>query len=210
MGFHYIAKLSVFIKKCFFGGILLFPWYFEFSEGKVEVFYFFQGKMQNTSEFWLFPPVFHFSLSILTFLREKWRFFTFSKGKCKIPQNFDFSLRFSLFPPKYLQFYLQNTEEKVKNQRENSKYRGILHFPLEKVKKTPLFPQKSQNTEGKVKNRRGKVKNPRYFAFSLGKSEKNQGKSQNTKGKVKILREKQNTSEKALFPPKIPTRRIAS
>ena len=81
-----------------------------------------------------------------------------------------------------------------------------MHFPLEKVKKTPLFPQKSQNTEGKVKNRRGKVKNPRYFAFSLGKSEKNQGKSQNTKGKVKILREKQNTSEKALFPPKIPTR----
>ena len=38
-------------KKCFFRGILLFPWYFEFSEGKVEVFYFFQGKMQNTSEF---------------------------------------------------------------------------------------------------------------------------------------------------------------
>ena len=32
-------------------GFSLFPQYFDFSEGKVEVFYFFQGKMQNTSVF---------------------------------------------------------------------------------------------------------------------------------------------------------------
>ena len=63
-----------------FRGILLFPWYFDFSP------------------------------RILTFLGEKWRFFTFSKGKCKIPRNFEFS------------------EEKVEVfyffQRENAKYRG--------------------------------------------------------------------------------------
>ena len=32
-------------------GFSVFPQYFDFSEGKVEVFYFFQGKMQNTSVF---------------------------------------------------------------------------------------------------------------------------------------------------------------
>ena len=100
---------------------------------------------------------------------------------------------------------MQNTPEKVKNQREKSKFWGkfensggkvkipryFAFFPG-KSKKPPLFPQKSQNSGGKLKI-------PGYFAFSLGKSEK-------TKGKVKIPREKQNTSEKALFPPKIPTR----
>ena len=121
--------------------------------------------MQNTSEFWLFPPVFHFSLSILTFLREKWRFFTFSKGKCKIPRYFEFSLWFFTFSsvfwrenwkdfggksenpegkvkiPGYFPFSLVKSKKpplfprKLKKPREKSKFRGILHFPSEKVKK---------------------------------------------------------------------------
>ena len=80
---------------------------------------------------------------------------------------------------------MQNTPEKVKNQREKSKFWG------------------------KIENSGGKVKIPRYFAFFPGKSKKPPlfpQKTQNSGGKVKIPRKKQNSAEKALFPPKIPTR----
>ena len=80
---------------CFFCGILTFPpefWVFpqnfDFSGGKVEVFYFFRGKMQNTPEFWLFPQNFDFSL---------W-FFTFSAVFCIFPRILTFSSVLSIFP----------------------------------------------------------------------------------------------------------------
>ena len=68
-------------------------------------------------------------------------------------------------------------------------------FSLGKSKKPPLFPQKTQNSGGKVKI-------PRYFAFFPGKSKKPPlfpQKSQNSGGKVKIPRKKQNSAEKAKF-----------
>ena len=98
---------------------------------------------------------------------------------------------------------MQNTPEKVKNQREKSKFWGKIEntggkvkilryfafFPG-KSKKTPLFPQKIENSGGKVKI-------PRYFAFFPGKSKKPPlfpQKTQNSGGKVKIPRKKQNSS----------------
>ena len=150
----------------------------------------------------LFPRNFDFSPRILSFLGEKWRFFTFSKGKCKIPRYFDFSLRIftfsskilSVFPPKY-----RGKSEKPEGKLKIPRY---FAFSLGKSKKPPLFPQKSQNTEGKVKNRREKSKFRGILHFPLEKV-KNLHFSLR---KFKIPREKQNTSEKALFPPKIPTR----
>ena len=64
---------------------------------------------------------------------------------------------------------MQNTPEKVKNQREKSKFWG------------------------KIENTGGKVKILRYFAFSLGKSKKPPifpPKKRNTEGKLKIQRKK--------------------
>jgi len=68
----------------------------------------------------------------LTFLGQNWRIFTFSKGKCKIPWNFDFSLRILTFsskiPPKY--------------RGKSEKPEAILHFPLKKGKNLHFYLRK--------------------------------------------------------------------
>ena len=72
-----------------------------------------------------------------------------------------------------------------------SKFQGILHFPLEKVKNLHFSPRK--------------VKILGYFAFSPGKSKKPQlflQKSQNSGGKLKILGEKSKYRRKSKIPRK--------
>ena len=116
-------------------------------------------------------------------------FYTFSKGKCKIPRNFDFSLRIftfsskipSVFPPKY-----RGKSEKPEGKLKIPRY---FAFSLGKSKKPPLFPQKSQNTEGKVKNRREKSKFRGILHFPLEKVKKPREKSK-YQGKSKIPRKK--------------------
>ena len=145
-----------------------------------------------------FSEVFCFSLGILNFLREKWRFFTFSKGKCKIPRNFDFSLRIftfsskilSVFPPKY-----RGKSEKPEGKLKIPRY---FAFSLGKSKKPPLFPQKSQNTEEKVKNWREKSKFRGILHFPPEKV-KNLHFSPR---KVKILGEKSKYRGKSKIPRK--------
>ena len=142
-------------KKCFFGGILLFPWYFEFSEGKVEVFYFFQGKMQNTPEFWLFPQVFTFSSKIPPVLPPKYRGKSEKpEGKLKIPRYFAFSLgkskKNSTFPSEKSKYWGKSEKPEGKSQKSEV----FCIFPWKKWKKPrekPKYQGKSQNTKGKAK-----------------------------------------------------------
>ena len=136
-----------------------------------------------------FSEVFCFSLGILNFLREKWRFFTFSKGKCKIPRNFDFSLRFFTFPSVFWLFWGKSGGFLL-FPRENAKYPGILTFPSGFSLFPPKYLQFSlQNTEEKVKNQRENSKYRGILHFPLEKV-KNLHFSLR---KVKILREKWKT-----------------
>ena len=81
----------------------------------------------------LFPRYFDFSPRILSFLGEKWRFFTFSGEKCKIPRNFDFSPRIFNFSPEFWLFPLVFHF-----------FRGILHF----TSIFWFFPRNSDSEKG--------------------------------------------------------------